>query len=375
MRRSSRATPLTAVRFPLDAPQLSLRSGERDVQGPGAVLTRLSIAVVSVAMALAAGLLRYMRPKQSAVGSAWATNWRQSASPIFAEQNAIPPEPEPTRISLRTTGRVRGVTPAELHAFLATPANWPQIVLSSHSVAGSVDEPLRLGNSVDEIFGLPPVLPLSVTWTCARTDASAGLLDVRSDSGLAGVASDCRMLFRVSEDTPDSAADGATVELTMSYVPRSPIAVLAIPALTLDNALALKVLLPAAMNPKPKLDQFRELMGTLYGVAGALHALDLAGPSTLLQLAGAPVFADLPVPGQALAVVWCAAGPVAYLCAKVGGSTADAGLVTYGAVEVLCAALAGASGGGEAQLAALPNAVAVQVVVAACRLSLSRAQR
>ena len=106
-------------------------------------------------------------------------------------------------------------------------------------------------------------------------------------------------------------------------------------------------------------------MGTLYGVAGMAHAADcLAGPSTLLTAAGAPPFQDLPPPAQALAAVWCLAGPVAYVASRRGGRFADAGLVAYGVVEVLGAALISANVDA-AELAALPNALAVQGVVAA----------
>ena len=58
------------------------------------------------------------------------------------------------------------------------------------------------------------------------------------------------------------------------------------------------------------------------------------------------------------------AGPVAYVASRRGGRAADAGLVAYGVVEVLGAALISANVDA-AELAALPNAVAVQGVVAA----------
>ena len=125
---------------------------------------------------------------------------------------------------------------------------------------------------------------------------------------------------------------------------------------------------PPAVGPaegSAPLDRFRSLMGTLYGVAGIAHAADcLAGPSALLTAAGAPPFQDLPPPAQALAVIWCAAGPLAYLTSRRGGRAADAGLVAYGVVEVLGAALVSANVDA-AELAALPNALAVQGVVAA----------
>ena len=135
----------------------------------------------------------------------------------------------------------------------------------------------------------------------------------------------------------------------------------------LDDALAPPAPPPAVGSAEGSapLDRFRSLMGTLYGVAGIAHAADcLAGPSALLTAAGAPPFQDLPPPAQALAVIWCAAGPLAYLTSRRGGRAADAGLVAYGVVEVLGAALISANVEA-AELAALPNALAVQGVVAA----------
>ncbi|KAH8094998.1 hypothetical protein JL720_2267 [Aureococcus anophagefferens] len=257
-------------------------------------------------------------------------------------------------ITLTTRGRVAGMTAVDLHRFLATPANWPDVVASSVGVEGpTTQKPLTRGASVDELFGLPPILPLSVTWTCAAADERSGVLDVRSPDGLEGVASDCRMLFDVRDD-----ADGAVVDLEMSYEPAGLLA-------TLRGARAGGgQLLGAerAVDTTPKIDKFRDLMGALYGVAGVAHAADcLAGPSDLLTLAGAPPFYELPALGQAFALLWCLSGPAAYACARVGGRVADAGLVQYGAIECAGAGAAAAAYGG----ASLPNALAVQAVVGA----------
>ena len=66
-------------------------------------------------------------------------------------------------------------------------------------------------------------------------------------------------------------------------------------------------------------------------------------------------------------------GPVAYACSLRGGFTADVGLIAYGLVEMGCAALVTfSSGGGNADIAALPNAVAVQLVIMACWFSLNK---
>ena len=138
--------------------------------------------------------------------------------------------------------------PTHVTAFLATPDNWPAVVLSSQSVEGvdgaDTSAPLNVGDSVDEIFGAPPVLPLRVRWTCTRSDAEAGRLTFSSAAGLSGVASQCAMDFTV-------AADGegrSSVELAMEYEPTSPIATLATPLLATDNAIALKLLLGRAMG-------------------------------------------------------------------------------------------------------------------------------
>ena len=114
------------------------------------------------------------------------------------------------------------------------------------------------------------------------------------------------------------------------------------------------------------LDRFRTLMGTLYGVAGLAHAFDLfAGSSQLFAAAGVPPFAELPLSAQALAAVWCAVGPLAFAASRQGGRVADAGLVVYGLVEVLGAALVDPTMTPPGAIAALPNALAVQIVVAA----------
>jgi hypothetical protein len=240
---------------------------------------------------------------------------------------------------------------------------------------------MRRGTTVDEVFGLPPVL-MRVKWECERVDARAGVLDVRSKAGLAGVASDCRMLFAVA---PTADGSGCDVELLMSYEPLSPLARLAVPVLMADNMLALNCLLPAALAPpRSKLAQFRELIGALFGFAGVAHLVDcVVGPSLMLTSAGAPPFADLPTAGQALALGWCLAGPVAFALSRLGGRAADAGLGLYGFVEVGCAAVAAGALPGVATYDAgwwagagsdgLVKAIGVQVVIAASWMYTARA--
>jgi len=139
-----------------------------------------------------------------------------------------------------TTRTTVAAAPKTVHAYLSTPANWPALVLSSAAVEGTTAAPLAPGDAVEEIFGLPPLLPLSVKWECVAADPERGVLDMRSAAGVAGVASDCRMAFAV-EAAPGGGAD---VTLEMSYEPESPLAYLAVPALVVDNAIALRLNLP-----------------------------------------------------------------------------------------------------------------------------------
>ena len=116
--------------------------------------------------------------------------------------------------------------------------------------------PLRPGSEIDELFGLPPVLPLRVKWRCEA--AGANSLDVRSADGLAGVATDCRMDFSIAAD-----GDASVVDLAMSYEPASPLALLAAPVLVVDNWLALNVLLPRAFSGSPLVRQ-RDVPGLVF---------------------------------------------------------------------------------------------------------------
>lgn len=266
-------------------------------------------------------------------------------------------------VSLETTVKLRSNQKSDVASFLKRPSNWPNIVLSSFAVQGdAINRPLKKGSAVDEIFGLPPILPLKVQWICEKSTRS--ILDVRSASGVQGLATDCRMLFELSGDMDKD--DFVNVKLTMEYQPVNFLGILAIPVLTIDNAIALRVLLPNALhksiNQSKSLDEFRRLMGGFYGIAGLAHTVDcLVGDSQLLVLAGCPGFYDLPTEGQILAAVWCAVGPLAFLGCLAGGRIADTALFLYGAVEVACAALVGNVYGG---FDALPNAMVVQAVVA-----------
>jgi len=243
-------------------------------------------------------------------------------------------------ISLRTSVKLQSTPSDVARTFLATPSNWPSIVLTSWAVEGDdTSKPLRKGDVVDEIFGLPPLLPLRVCWTCA--ESSPNTLDVQSAQGVTGLARNCHMLFELCQEKDDD-KDSTTVTLAMEYEPINNIlGFLAIPLLSLDNAIAVKVLLPNALQVLQReqyiapLDKFRRLMGNLYGVAGLAHSVDcFVGNSELLRMVGSPGFYDLPFPGQLLATTWCVMGPLTFVSSRVGDMKfADAGLVAYGLVE------------------------------------------
>ena len=167
---------------------------------------------------------------------------------------------------MSTRVSIPNVAPGSVQTFLATPGNWPKIVLSSHSVAGAkVDSPLSIGEEVDEIFGLPPVLPLRVVWTCTENDLQTGALQFESPAGLAGVASNCRMQFAIAAGPEDGSS---IVELDMSYDASNALAIVAAPVLAIDNAIAVKLLLPDALR-RPSASP----LGTMDPIAGPLVAL------------------------------------------------------------------------------------------------------
>mmetsp|Transcript_43060 Transcript_43060/g.101013 ORF Transcript_43060/g.101013 Transcript_43060/m.101013 type:complete len:301 (+) Transcript_43060:72-974(+) len=259
----------------------------------------------------------------------------------------------PIRLTAKST---IDVSPTRLHRFLASPANWPTIVLSSQSVERVVpgtdlSHPFEVGDEVRELFGLPPIFPLSVTWRCVASEppnpatsddalgtASRGALEFVASEGVPGIASACVMRFTLR----DSGCGGSDVVLHMEYRPESFVSVLAVPALVADNALALKVLLPAALRPvRSRRETFLRLMGTLYFFAGVAHLWDcLWGGSQLLLAAGSPSsFWDLPGDGQWLAVIWCAAGPLSFFfdqnefyCRQILGRSGTLGLWFCGGV-------------------------------------------
>mmetsp|Transcript_24054 Transcript_24054/g.79952 ORF Transcript_24054/g.79952 Transcript_24054/m.79952 type:complete len:82 (-) Transcript_24054:1556-1801(-) len=69
-------------------------------------------------------------------------------------------------------------------------------------------------------------------------------------------------------------AGGALLRLAMSYEPLSPLANAAVPLLTLDNAIALKLLLPARLRPPGSSDPAGGPLAALARRAGLLPDQD-----------------------------------------------------------------------------------------------------
>ena len=108
-----------------------------------------------------------------------------------------------------------------------------------------VDIPLQVGQSVEEIFGLPPLLPLSVEWKCVKSNIKDGKLEFYSNDGVPGFANECKMIFNIQQKTSGSEC---VVDLIMEFQPTNPLIPFAVPFLSIDNNLALKVLLPKAIQ-------------------------------------------------------------------------------------------------------------------------------
>jgi hypothetical protein len=274
-------------------------------------------------------------------------------------------------IQLRTVAKLPR-SALSVQDYISRPIHWPEFVLSSNRVSilgngkknknNDNSQVLTKGMKVEEYFGMNL---LFVEWTCLQN--VPGNFVVTSD-GLSGIASNCKMAFTFKEDTAS-----AEVQMIMEYTPESILAILATPILVVDNWLALNILLKAAVDPTP-LASFRKLMGTLYGIAGIGHLLDVTiGGSQLFQRANIPPFEDLPTEGQIYAIVWCLVGPSAYLLSKQRQqrqqiseisdfkftpiNLGDVGIVLYGLVEVFGAYLT-------SQPEVLMNANVVQCIVA-----------
>lgn len=170
-----------------------------------------------------------------------------------------------TALTVTSTATIKGRSTQELQTFLGTPTNWPSIVASSFgaeeadaispkSKINAINRPLKRGERVKEVFGLPPVLPLYVTWTCQENTVrkakkgspGGGNLEFFSAEGLGGIAENCRMSFDITAAGDDGL--DTTVDMKVEVDPVSFLGSLAGPVLKVDNDLALKVLLPQALK-------------------------------------------------------------------------------------------------------------------------------
>ena len=107
--------------------------------------------------------------------------------------------------------------------------------------------PLKQGDSVEEIFGLPPLFPLSVS----QDKGQCRVLSFYSPNGLTSIASDCRITFTINCCSYSQfSVPQSKVSLEMSFEALSPIAQIAVPALIAGNYFALKILLPRALRKR-----------------------------------------------------------------------------------------------------------------------------
>ena len=122
-----------------------------------------------------------------------------------------------------------------------------------------------------------------------------------------------------------------------------------------------------------ELDKFRNIMCYAYTGAGLSHAIDLAGDSKLLELAGAPHFQDLPLEGQILAAFWCLTGPLCFFARpqqNVNRAITDATIAFYGLYEIAMSVISFNSF--DTSPTAIINAALVQTVVGYCFLTIKK---
>lgn len=144
-------------------------------------------------------------------------------------------------VRLTTTARDPLQNSVALQDYLSRPVHWPEIVLSSDKVESNtsfnVENSMQPGQSVDELFGMGL---LRVSWICS--DVQPGRFVVKFFAGVTGIANNCTMEFDIQDDN---------VDLTMGFTPVSLLAYLSIPALVVNNWLALNMLLPSSYRSCP----------------------------------------------------------------------------------------------------------------------------
>lgn len=145
-------------------------------------------------------------------------------------------------LSLTSRAVIRNRSVDDLRTVLATPNGgdgWSSILspsfgsvtqadpFTSKSIVNPVDRPLQRGERVKEVFGFsPPILPLSVTWTCLKNEEEkkgGHSLEYFTEDGLPGVSKKCRMSFHIRRDEDNNYDDATTVEMTVEIDPVTPL--------------------------------------------------------------------------------------------------------------------------------------------------------
>ena len=142
-----------------------------------------------------------------------------------------------TALTASSTARLPGTSPSEAFSLISTPSNWASLAVASHRVSGeAVARPLSVGDTVEELAGAPPLLPLQLEWRCVSADTAQGYLALESVGALSG----CRREVRSS-----ATDDGCLVELSISYPSsEAPLSGAVDALVSLDNAITTQLLLP-----------------------------------------------------------------------------------------------------------------------------------
>ena len=139
------------------------------------------------------------------------------------------------------------------------------------------------------------------------------------------------------------------------------------PSVVRGTHVALKELPPSGT----KLDDFLQLLGRCYAVAGVAHAADFATANALPAMAAVPPFVSLPLAGQAMGVIWCLIGAVQPLAGDRPSRTALA--AAYGIYEIVLTVASGViTSDPDGTAMRLAAAIGVQAVVASCYVVLKQ---
>ena len=151
------------------------------------------------------------------------------------------------RTAVSSTASLPMTPPAAAYQTLATPANWPSLLLfcsTAKLVNGAAGGLLRKGATVEEFAGLVPPLGAQLTWECRVADARRGTLMLDA-LDYPGPASDVELCITVRSD----GGSGSTVEIGASFLGDGPLGAVVGPALGVEFALSTALLFPAQFKP------------------------------------------------------------------------------------------------------------------------------